>query len=95
VPLPSHEGCGPVYKTSTHLGSEIAPLPFPKGCGRFIVVRRKFHGRFWEGKAPGGTHEVGGSCGVSGKRTTSSFSPIILPTPTLLTSLGCEDDPRG
>ena len=54
VPLPSHEGCGPVYKTLTHLGSEIVPLPFPKGCGSFIVVRRRFDGGFGEGKSPGG-----------------------------------------
>jgi hypothetical protein len=80
VPLPSHEGCGPVFKTSTHLGSEIAPLPFPKGCGRFIVVRRRFDGGLGEGKGPGGPMKWEAHAVRLGNEPRVRFSPTILPT---------------
>ena len=96
-PLPSHEGCGPYSKTLTHLRSEVAPqppLPFPKGCGRFIVVRRRIGGGRNIRGDPGSGRPM--RCVSKTNHDWKSWFVFAIypPIPALLTSLGCENDPR-
>jgi len=70
------------------------PLPFPKGCGRFNLARR----RIWRGRTTkGGGQEVRRPCGASRKWAMTNVIARFLPSLPLrltLTTLNPTDQPQ-
>jgi hypothetical protein len=83
-PSPLSRDVGSNSSTSVHSGTRTRlhpPLPFPQGCGRLKLARR----RNWGVETRRGTQEVGGPDSASPKRTTTfvvvRFSPLPFPFP--------------
>ena len=53
------------------------PLPSPEGCGPSSF---SLNGWIWEGGTRGGTQEVGGPCGASGKRAMTKVVARLYPS---------------